>query len=34
VGGSFELVEGDLILDELELVVIFIGKLKDVNLEY
>jgi G3E family GTPase len=34
VGGSFELVEGDLILGETKSVVVFIGKLMDVNLEY
>jgi G3E family GTPase len=34
VGGSFEIVEGDLILGETKSVVVFIGKLMDVNLEY
>jgi G3E family GTPase len=32
VGGSFELVEGDLILDETKSVLVFIGKLKIINL--
>jgi G3E family GTPase len=34
VGGSFELVEGDLILGETKSVVVFIGKLNGMDLNY
>uniref|UniRef100_UPI0032174D9F CobW family GTP-binding protein n=1 Tax=uncultured Draconibacterium sp. TaxID=1573823 RepID=UPI0032174D9F len=34
VGGSFELIEGDLILDEIKSEIVFIGRLTDVDLSF